>query len=90
MTIAALMFFVGFFATLFDCKTREGALEMIVSEPYHDEDVPFVRSFKPSLVASVVLLAIAFGPPLTQTLRSNFPGAPAYTPDSPLPLTTGH
>jgi len=40
MTIAALMFFVVFFATLFGKGTKQGALELIVSEPYHEERVP--------------------------------------------------
>lgn len=86
MTVAALMFFIVFFATLFSRAKHEGALELIVSEPYHDEDVAIVRSFRPWLVGAAVLLAIAYGPPITQTLRSNFAGAPAYTPDNPVPL----
>ena len=40
MTIAALMFFVVFFATLFGKRTKQRALELIVSEPYHEERVP--------------------------------------------------
>ncbi len=88
MTIAALMFFIVFFATLFGRKVREGRLELIVSEPYRDEKVAFVSSFNPWLAGAAVMLLIAYGPPLTQTIRSNFPGAPPYSPDSPLPLTS--
>ena len=29
--------------------------------------------------------AIAYAPPITQTIRSRFPGAPPYSPNSPLP-----
>jgi cytochrome c oxidase subunit I len=89
MTLAALIFFIVFFATIFGRSTRSGALELIVSEPYHDEHVPAVQSFTPWLVATCLLLVIAYAPPITQTLRSNFPGAPPYTPDRPLPITAG-
>ena len=87
MTIAALMFFVVFFGTLLGQAKRKGALELIVSEPYHDERVPAVQSFPPWLSAAALLLVIAYAPPLTETIRSRFPGAPAYSPHSPLPVT---
>ena len=85
MTIAALMFFVVFFATLFGKAAKQGALELIVSEPYHDERVPAVQSFTPWLIGAALLLVIAYAPPITETIRSRFPGAPAYSPQSPLP-----
>ena len=87
MTIAALIFFVVFFATLFGRATREGRLELIVSEPYHDESVPAVQSFTPWLIGAALLLIIAYGPPISQTIRSNFPGAPAYSPASPISIS---
>ena len=87
MTIAALMFFVVFFATLFGKAVKQGALELIVSEPYHDERVPAVQSFTPWLIGAALLLVIAYAPPITQTIRSNFPGAPPYSPQSPLPIS---
>jgi cytochrome c oxidase subunit I len=89
MTIAALIYFIVFFATLFGKRAEQGALELITSEPYHDERVPAVQTFTPWLIGAALLLAVAYAPPLTQTIRSHFPGAPAYSPDSPLPLNTG-
>src|SRR6516165_8391900 len=86
MTIAAVMFFVVFFATLFGKRSQRGALELIVSEPYHDERVPAVQSFTPWLAGAALLLVIAYAPPITQTIRSNFPGAPPYSADDPRPL----
>ncbi len=86
MAIAALIFFVVFFTTLFSKRTKQGALELIVSEPYHDEHVPAVQTFTPWLVGTALLLVIAYAPPITQTIRSNFPGAPAYSPDNPRPI----
>jgi len=86
MTIAALMFFIVFFATLFGKRKEQGALELIVSEPYHDERVPAVQSFTPWLAGAALLLVIAYAPPITQTIRSNFPGAPPYSQDNPRPI----
>ncbi len=87
MSVAALMFFIVFFATLFSRSSREGSLELIVSEPYHDERVPAVQSFTPWLAGAVLLLIIAYAPPIAQTLRSNFPGSRPFTPDSPIPVS---
>jgi len=88
MTIAGLMFFIVFFATLFGKSLKEGALELITSESYHDEHVPAVQSFTPWLAGAILLLVIAYTPPIAQTLRSNFPGAPPYAPDNPVPITS--
>ena len=89
MTIAALIYFIVFFATLFGKPVKQGALELIVSEPYHDEQIPAVQSFTPWLAGALLLIVIAYAPPLIQTLRSHFPGAPPYSPDSPVPLNLG-
>jgi cytochrome c oxidase subunit 1 len=86
MAIAALIFFVVFFATLFGKSIRRETFGLIESEPYHDERVPAVQSFTPWLAGAVLLLVIAYAPPIAQTLRSNFPGARAYSPGSPLPI----
>jgi hypothetical protein len=45
-----------------------------------------VQSFTPWLIGAALLLVIAYTPPIAQTLRSNFPGAPPYTPDRPTPI----
>jgi len=86
MTVAGLMFFVVFFATVFGRASKKGVLELIVSEAYHDERVPAVQSFTPWLAGAALLLVIAYAPPLTETIRSGFPGALPYSPHSPLPL----
>jgi cytochrome c oxidase subunit 1 len=88
MSLAALMFFLVFFATLFGKRAKEVSNDLIVSEPYHDERVPAVQSFTPWLVGAALLLVIAYAPPITQTLRSKFPGAPPYSPGNPRPLTS--
>jgi hypothetical protein len=86
MTIAALLFFVIFFATLCGRPEKRGALILITSEPYHDEHVPAVQSFTPWLIGAALLLVIAYAPPMTQTIRSGFPGAPPYSPGNPAAL----
>jgi len=86
MALAALIFFIVFFATLFSKPAKRGELELIVSEPYHDERVPWVQSFTPWLAGTALLLVIAYAAPITQTIRSNFPGAPPYSADDPRPL----
>jgi len=86
MTIAALFFFLIFFVTIFSRARKEGALELVVSEPYHDEQVRAVQSFPPWLAGAVLLLIIAYTPPIAQTLRSGFPGARPFTPDNPVPV----
>jgi cytochrome c oxidase subunit 1 len=88
MTIAALMFFIVFFATLFARRSEQCGLELIVSEPYHDERVPAVQTFTPWLAGAALLLVIAYAPPITQTIRSNFPGAPPYSQDNPRPISS--
>ena len=62
-------------------------LELIVSEPYHDERVPAVQSIAPWLIGTALLLVIAYAPPIAQTIRSSFSGAPAYSPNNPLSIT---
>jgi cytochrome c oxidase subunit I len=83
MTVAMIFWFLIFFATFIARAQKAGALELIVSEPYHDEQVRAVQSFTPWLIGSALLLLVAYGPPLTQTIRSNFPGAPPYSPNNP-------
>ena len=87
MTIAALMFFIVFFGTFFGKATKHGTLELITSEPYYNEHVPAVQSFTPWLIGAALLLVIAYAPPITQTIRSGFAGAPVYSPNSPLPVS---
>jgi cytochrome c oxidase subunit 1 len=88
MTIAALIFFIVFFATVFSTRVKPGGLELIVSEPYHDERVPAVQTFTPWLAGAALLLVIAYAAPIAQTIRSNFPGAPPYSQDNPRPISS--
>jgi cytochrome c oxidase subunit 1 len=85
MAISMLCYFISFFGTLLNKRTEEPVVDLPTAEAYHDEDVAAVRNFKPWLVAAVLLLFIAYGPPFWQLAQRKFPGAPAYSPASPIP-----
>ena len=79
MTHRSADVFRRFLRHSFSRSTREGALELIESEPYHDEHVPAVQSFTPWLAGAALLLVIAYAPPIAQTMRSQFPGGATVT-----------
>lgn len=89
MTVAALLFFIVFFGTVFSKPREEAMLELPVSEALHDEKrIPLFDTFKPWLVTMAVILVIAYTPALIDALRNPGPGAPRYTPDNPAPAET--
>ncbi|MGZ5494662.1 MAG: cbb3-type cytochrome c oxidase subunit I, partial [Thermoanaerobaculia bacterium] len=86
MFTAAVLYFLVFFGTLLHAKTAESALEFPVSEPYHDEDIVAVQSFRPWLIAAIVLLLIAYTAPFVELARGRYEGAPPYSPSSPVAI----
>jgi len=84
MTVAMVAFFVVFFATLFGKKQRETAIRFPTAEAYHNEDLGMVRNFKPWVLAAVVLLLIAYVPPIWEAVSGQVKGAPGYKPSSPV------
>ena len=84
MFLAMVLFFVVFFATALRARKSEPVLDLPVSEAYHDEDVAAVRNFTPWVVAALLLVVIAYTVPLVDLARANYPGAPAYSPRSPV------
>ncbi len=64
--ISGLLFYAVVIGTVFSKKELEEPIEMPVSEPYHDEShVPaWLDSFKPWVIATVVLIIVAYGPML--------------------------
>jgi len=87
MFAAMLMFFAVFFATLLRKRTAAPALELPVSEPLHDENVPAVQALRPWIVAAVILLFVAYTMPFVELVRGNYQGAPGYSPSSPVAQT---
>lgn len=86
MTVAMIVYFVVFFSTLFSPATVRRPFEIPTAEPLHDEEAPWVQNFTPWLVVAVILLVIAYVPPLYEVLAGPSTPAPAYEPHSPVPV----
>ena len=84
MFATMLLYFVIFVATLLKKKTSPGLLELTTSEAYHDEDVVAVQSLRPWLVATVLLLVLAYTVPFIELARGRYEGAQPFDPGSPV------
>ncbi len=87
MTLSILIFAIVFFTTALS-KQREGEAELTfpVSESYHDEDVSWLRNFKPWIIAAIIIIIIAYTPVILDVLAGTYGGSPTYSPNSPVPL----
>ena len=86
MFVAGVLFFIVFFGTVLKKKSTEGELNLPVSEALHDENrIPLFDQFKPWLVTMGVILVLAYTPALLNVMKNTGPGAPAFTPDNPVP-----
>ncbi len=86
MTLAMGVYFAVFFATLFSPARKRREIDIPVAEPLHDEDVPWLRNFAPWVAAAIVLLIVAYVPPLYEVLTGGTVPAVPYEPHSPAPL----
>jgi len=84
MAAAMVCFFIVFFATLFSRKERGPRLLLPEAEAYHDEDVGAVRNFTPWVVVAIVLLIVAYVPPLLEVITGATQAVPGYYPSSPI------
>lgn len=84
ISLAMLCFFIVFFSTLFSRKEREPELALPASEAYHDEELGLVRNFTPWVVTAIILLAIAYVPPLYEVVTGPTQAVPGYDPASPV------
>jgi len=86
MFIAAMLFIVVFFGTMFKKKELEAVLELPYSEAYHDEKrIPLFDRFKPWLVTMGIILVIAYTPALYDAVTNPGPKAPRFAPANPVP-----
>jgi cytochrome c oxidase subunit 1 len=85
MTVAMLAFFIVLFATLAGARAAAPALALPAAAAYHDEELGAVRNFTPWVVAAVVLLVIAYVPPIYSVVTGPTQTVPAFDPSSPLP-----
>jgi len=89
MFITGVLFFIVFFGTMLRKRVQEPILELPVSEVLHDEKrIPLFDQFKPWLVTMGLILVLAYTPALINAVKNTGPGAPRFTPDNPVPVTT--
>ncbi|HEX6333583.1 MAG TPA: hypothetical protein VFZ78_05100, partial [Flavisolibacter sp.] len=89
MFIAAMLFLVIFFGTMFRRSTEAAVLEFPESESIHYEKrIPLLDSFKPWLVTMAVILVVAYVPAFLDATKNPGPGAPRFNPDNPVPEAT--
>ncbi len=87
MTLSIVVFAVVFFATLFAKeKETDPVLEFPESEAYHNEEVSWLRNFKPWVIAAIIIIILTYTPVILDVLDGTFTTAPPYGPDSPMPL----
>lgn len=88
MTLSMLCYFYAFFASLLSKKSANENEEdfLALSEAYHNEDIGFVKNFKPWLIAAVVFVLVAYIPPLWDIARSDVKGQIPFDPSSPVGL----
>ncbi|MEX0894332.1 MAG: cbb3-type cytochrome c oxidase subunit I, partial [Balneolaceae bacterium] len=87
MFLSIFIFIVVFFSTVFS-KQKAGAPELTFpeSEAYHDEDVPWLRNFKPWVIAAIIIIIIAYTPVLIDVLQNTYGGSPPFSPNNPVPI----
>ena len=86
MFLSTVLFFINFFAALFaKSKQNPGEVQFPTSEAYHDEQIGWVRNFKPWVIVMVVAILIAYVPPLYQVVTGKQQKAVPYLPWNPLP-----
>lgn len=84
MTVAMACFFIVFFATLLGRTADEPAVALPTAEAYHDGSGRLVLNFRPWVAAALILLAIAYIPPIYEVVTGPTQGVPAYEPSSPI------
>ncbi|MFI5349272.1 MAG: cbb3-type cytochrome c oxidase subunit I [Elusimicrobiota bacterium] len=86
MASAVVLYFAVLIRSLLASSSAQAseAFALPVSQALHDEDVPAVKNFLPWIVAAVLALFIAYGPPIAQVIKAGYPGSPGYAPDSPV------
>jgi cytochrome c oxidase subunit 1 len=90
MALAVVLYFAVLIRSLLAPSSPRTAdsFALPVSQAYHDEDVPAVKNFLPWIVAAVLALFLAYGPPIAQVVKAGYPGSPGYAPDSPVSTDT--
>ena len=90
MTIAAIMYFIVFFGTVFSKQVNEsGIVELPITEAYHDEeDIGIFRNYTPWVITALIIIAVSYYGPIKNAIDNNVKSSPTYLPDSPTPHQT--
>ena len=89
MGLAILLYFIVLVRSLAGSRSpgpRREPFFIPLSEPYHDEKVSALGNFSPWIAAAVLLIVIAYYPPISDIVKSNVKLAPGYGPDSPVAI----
>lgn len=84
MTVAMILYFTSFFSTLFSKREQEQELALPTSEPFHDENIRAVQSFKPFILLMILALLFAYIPPLLEIPKNAPFTSPPFNSDSPI------
>jgi heme/copper-type cytochrome/quinol oxidase subunit 1 len=84
--VAMALYFLVFFTTLLSPRRRAPALAFPTAQAHHDGRLALTENLAPWVVASLVLLAIAYAPPLYQAVTRPARGAPPFEPTSPVAI----
>ncbi len=84
MGIAMLCYFLVFFGTLFSRAQAPATLVFPTAEAYHDEPAPLLQRFTPWVVAAIILLFVAYVPPLYEIVTGPTQAVPGYAPSRPV------
>lgn len=87
MTIAAIMYFIVFFGTVFSKQVNEaGIVELPITEAYHDEkDLGIFKNYTPWVITALIIIAVAYYGPIKNAIDNNVKSSPTYLPGSPTP-----
>jgi len=88
MGVAALLFFIAFFATVCSKTTEQPSLELPESDEVHQEKyIPILHNMTPWIVASVILILSTYGPSLKNVFKYSEPVKSKYESASPVNIS---
>ncbi len=87
MGLAFVFYSISFLSIWFGKKKEEIGLSFPVSEAYHDEPrISLFDSFKPWIIIMIAIILLAYIPAVLDIFEYTGSGAPAFSPQNPLPL----
>jgi len=88
MTLSILIFFVVLIRGLLSPRDLEleTSFEIPQSECFHADRVGYLKNFRPWVIAAVAATIFAYGPPLYDIYKANYPLVPGFESHSPLPV----